>query len=128
MWKLDDMVWEFWSLALIETVYFYPHGELWLAVVWYNLAIWLQSLRPALLNVREMCYRISDMGLCKVEKGHTYMLAEFREAQFAQLKEVGPVAVEAFVCMITVQLCKFVFCIVMLLCMITVIVAHHITL
>jgi hypothetical protein len=35
-----------------------------------------------------MCYRISDMGLCKVEKGHTYTLSEFREAQFSQLKEV----------------------------------------
>ena len=47
-----------------------------------------QSLRPALLNVREMCYRISDMGLCKVEKGHTYTLVEFRDAQFATLNEV----------------------------------------
>ena len=49
-----------------------------------------QSLRPALLNVREMCYRISDMGLCKVEKGHTYTLFEFRDAQFATLSEVIP--------------------------------------
>ena len=47
-----------------------------------------QSLRPALLNVREMCYRISDMGLCKVQKGHTYTLDEFRDVQFAQLEEV----------------------------------------
>ena len=47
-----------------------------------------QSLRPALLNVREMCYRISDMGLCRVEKGHTYTLDEFRNAQFEQLEEV----------------------------------------
>jgi len=47
-----------------------------------------QSLRPALLNVREMCHRISDMGLCKVEKGHTYTLHEFKEAQFTQLTEV----------------------------------------
>lgn len=35
-----------------------------------------------------MCYRISDMGLCKVEKGHTYTLVEFRDAQFATLNEV----------------------------------------
>jgi len=35
-----------------------------------------------------MCYRISDMGLCKVQKGHTYTLDEFREVQFAQLEEV----------------------------------------
>lgn len=48
-----------------------------------------QSLRPALLNVREMCHRISDMGLCKVEKDHTYSLQEFREAQFTQLSEVA---------------------------------------
>ena len=48
-----------------------------------------QSLRPALMNVREMCHRISDMGLCKVEKGHTYSLREFNEAQFAQLSEVA---------------------------------------
>ena len=29
------------------------------------------------------------MGLCKVEKGHTYSLREFNEAQFAQLSEVA---------------------------------------
>lgn len=45
-------------------------------------------MRPALLNVREMCHRISDMGLCKVEKGNTYALLQFREAQFTQLTEV----------------------------------------
>lgn len=28
------------------------------------------------------------MGLCKVEKGHTYTLDEFRNAQFEQLEEV----------------------------------------
>ncbi|XP_071825285.1 dynein axonemal heavy chain 6-like isoform X2 [Apostichopus japonicus] len=54
-----------------------------------NLFIVNQSLRPALLNVREMCYRISDMGLCRVEKGHTYALEEFRWAQFNQLNEVA---------------------------------------
>ena len=47
-----------------------------------------QSLRPALLNVRELCYRISDMGLCKVEKGHTYALEEFKNTQMTQLSEV----------------------------------------
>lgn len=35
-----------------------------------------------------MCHRISDMGLCKVEKGNTYALLQFREAQFTQLTEV----------------------------------------
>ena len=47
-----------------------------------------QALRPALVSVREMCYRISDMGLCNVEKGKTYTLSEFRAAQFRQLREV----------------------------------------
>lgn len=54
-----------------------------------SLGLFFQSLRPALLNVREMCHRISDMGLCKVEKGNTYALSQFREAQFTQLTEVG---------------------------------------
>ncbi|XP_077994098.1 dynein axonemal heavy chain 6-like [Glandiceps talaboti] len=54
-----------------------------------NLFIVNPSLRPALLNVREMCYRISDMGLCKVEKGRTYTLEHFSEAQFNQLNEVS---------------------------------------
>ncbi|XP_071788570.1 dynein axonemal heavy chain 6-like isoform X3 [Asterias amurensis] len=54
-----------------------------------NLFIVNPSLRPALLNVREMCYRISDMGLCKVEKGNTYTLNNFTVAQFAQLNEVA---------------------------------------
>ncbi|CAE1329167.1 DNAH [Acanthosepion pharaonis] len=47
------------------------------------------SLRPALLNVREMCHRISDMSLCKVERNHTYSLEEFSGLQFNQLQEVA---------------------------------------
>ncbi|XP_071942686.1 dynein axonemal heavy chain 6-like [Antedon mediterranea] len=54
-----------------------------------NLFIVNPSLRPAVLNVREMCYRISDMGLCKVEKGRTYTLQHFTAAQFIQLNEVS---------------------------------------
>ncbi|XP_033099985.1 dynein heavy chain 6, axonemal-like [Anneissia japonica] len=54
-----------------------------------NLFIVNPSLRPAVLNVREMCYRISDMGLCKVEKGRTYTLEHFTGAQFVQLNEVS---------------------------------------
>ena len=42
-----------------------------------------------MLNVREMCFRISDMSLCKIEKGHTYTLKEFKDTQFEQLKEVS---------------------------------------
>ncbi|XP_064174621.1 dynein axonemal heavy chain 6 isoform X1 [Anguilla rostrata] len=54
-----------------------------------NLFVVNQSLRPALIDVREMCYRISDMGLCRIEVGHTYTLEEFRQAQYQQLQEVS---------------------------------------
>uniref|UniRef100_A0A8D0GTF0 Dynein axonemal heavy chain 6 n=1 Tax=Sphenodon punctatus TaxID=8508 RepID=A0A8D0GTF0_SPHPU len=54
-----------------------------------NLFIVNASLRPAILNVQEMCYRISDMGLCHVEKGYTYALVEYRSTQFKQLEEVA---------------------------------------
>ncbi|VEL36855.1 unnamed protein product, partial [Protopolystoma xenopodis] len=53
-----------------------------------NLFIANSSLRPALLNVREMCYRIGDMGLCKLERGRTYTLLEFLTSQVNQLNEV----------------------------------------
>lgn len=53
-----------------------------------NLFFLNDSLRPALLNVREMCYRIGDMGLCRIEKGHTYKLHHFSQIQFQQLQEV----------------------------------------
>ncbi|ESO94694.1 hypothetical protein LOTGIDRAFT_144909 [Lottia gigantea] len=54
-----------------------------------NLFIVNASLRPALLNVREMCHRISEMGLCQIDKDHTYALNEFKEAQFNQLNDVA---------------------------------------
>ncbi|XP_072261492.1 dynein axonemal heavy chain 6 [Pyxicephalus adspersus] len=54
-----------------------------------NLFIVNSFLRPALLNIQEMCYRISDMGLCRIEKGYTYALKEFAENQFKQLQEVA---------------------------------------
>ena len=47
-----------------------------------------KALREALLNVKEMCYRIGDMGLLKIEKGKTYTLQKFIEAQFEQLAQV----------------------------------------
>ncbi|KAG9342632.1 hypothetical protein JZ751_016069 [Albula glossodonta] len=54
-----------------------------------NLFIANESLRPALIDIREMCYRISDMGLCRIEKGRTYTLAEFQSTQHKQLEEVS---------------------------------------
>jgi len=48
----------------------------------------LQALRPALLNVREMCYRASDMEMCSIDKNVTYTLASFVAAQTERLKEV----------------------------------------
>lgn len=47
-----------------------------------------QSLRPALIDIKEMCYHISDMPLCRLEKNHTYTLKEFQSAQSKQLEEV----------------------------------------
>ncbi|XP_048449165.1 dynein axonemal heavy chain 6-like, partial [Rhincodon typus] len=52
-----------------------------------NLFIVNSSLRPALLNIRDMCYRIGDMALCDIKKGHTYTLEEFKTVQFRQLDE-----------------------------------------
>ncbi|XP_053147968.1 dynein axonemal heavy chain 6 isoform X2 [Hemicordylus capensis] len=54
-----------------------------------NLFIVNAYLRPAVLTIQEMCYRLSDMALCQVEKGYIYTLAEFKGTQFAQLKEVA---------------------------------------
>ena len=51
-----------------------------------------------------MCYRISDMGLCSVEKGHTYTLDEFRNAQFEQLEEVCTLNCHWFVAYVQVHL------------------------
>ena len=48
----------------------------------------LQSLRPALISVRDMCYRIGDMNLCRFDKDHTYHLKQFQDAQMSQLNEV----------------------------------------
>lgn len=46
-------------------------------------------MRPALLNIREMCYQISNMSLCKIESGKTYTLEEFKQTQLEQLKQVS---------------------------------------
>jgi hypothetical protein len=36
-----------------------------------------------------MCYRISNMSLCKIETGRTYTLNDFKQTQFDQLKQVS---------------------------------------
>ncbi|KAK2908777.1 hypothetical protein Q8A67_004614 [Cirrhinus molitorella] len=54
-----------------------------------NLFILNESLRPALVDIKEMCYHISDMPLCRIEKDHTYTLKEFESAQYKQLEEVS---------------------------------------
>ncbi|KAG8512932.1 Dynein heavy chain 6, axonemal [Galemys pyrenaicus] len=53
-----------------------------------NLFIVNQHLRPALLKINEMCYHLSFMALCNIEKGHTYTLQEFKFGQLMRLEEV----------------------------------------
>uniref|UniRef100_G3T3T9 Dynein axonemal heavy chain 6 n=1 Tax=Loxodonta africana TaxID=9785 RepID=G3T3T9_LOXAF len=53
-----------------------------------NLFIVNPYLRPALLKINELCYQLSFMGLCHIEKGHTYTLQEFKAAQVIRLGEV----------------------------------------
>ncbi|XP_062864847.1 dynein axonemal heavy chain 6 isoform X2 [Trichomycterus rosablanca] len=54
-----------------------------------HLFIVNECLRPALIDIREMCCRICDMSLCRMEKEHMYTLEEFQSAQFTQLREVS---------------------------------------
>ncbi|XP_062296546.1 dynein axonemal heavy chain 6 [Scomber scombrus] len=53
-----------------------------------RLFIISESLSPALVDIRKMCYQISDTGLCNMEKKHTYTLQEFLDAQFNKLQEI----------------------------------------
>ncbi|XP_029794387.1 dynein heavy chain 6, axonemal [Suricata suricatta] len=53
-----------------------------------NLFIVNSHLRPALLKINKLCYQLSFMGLCYIEKCHTYTLQEFKATQINQLKEV----------------------------------------
>uniref|UniRef100_A0A8C4FET8 Dynein axonemal heavy chain 6 n=1 Tax=Catagonus wagneri TaxID=51154 RepID=A0A8C4FET8_9CETA len=53
-----------------------------------NLFIVNRYLRPALLKINELCYQLSYMGLCCIEKCHTYTLQEFKVAQVIRLEEV----------------------------------------
>uniref|UniRef100_A0A671M2D2 Dynein heavy chain linker domain-containing protein n=1 Tax=Sinocyclocheilus anshuiensis TaxID=1608454 RepID=A0A671M2D2_9TELE len=61
-----------------------------------HLFILNESLRPALIDIKEMCYHISDMPLCRIEKDHTYTLKEFQSAQYKQLEEVREICVCVF--------------------------------
>ncbi|KAM7536598.1 hypothetical protein Aperf_G00000086397 [Anoplocephala perfoliata] len=47
------------------------------------------TLRPTLLNLREMCYSLSGASLCRIERGVTATLLEFLTLQTAQLDEVN---------------------------------------
>ncbi|XP_010793817.1 dynein heavy chain 6, axonemal-like [Notothenia coriiceps] len=53
-----------------------------------RLCIVNECLGPALIDIKKMCYQISDTGLCHIEKEHIYTLQGFREFQFKQLQEV----------------------------------------
>ncbi|CAH8627144.1 unnamed protein product [Schistosoma bovis] len=53
-----------------------------------NLFILNSSIRPALLNIHEMCYRIKEMNLCKLNKEKQYTLIEFLINQVNQLNDV----------------------------------------
>ncbi|KAL7403678.1 hypothetical protein ABVT39_003711 [Epinephelus coioides] len=53
-----------------------------------HLFIVSQSLSPTLMDIRKMCYQISDTCLCHMEKKRTYTLQEFQDIQFKQLQEV----------------------------------------
>ncbi|XP_028810647.1 dynein heavy chain 6, axonemal isoform X2 [Denticeps clupeoides] len=48
-----------------------------------------ECLSPALTDIREMCCRVSDMGLCFIEENHTYTLEEFQRTQYKVLNEVS---------------------------------------
>uniref|UniRef100_A0A5F8HIF6 Dynein axonemal heavy chain 6 n=1 Tax=Monodelphis domestica TaxID=13616 RepID=A0A5F8HIF6_MONDO len=52
-----------------------------------NLFIVNDDLRPAVLRVKQMCYELSFMVLCCIEKGRISTLLEFRAAQLQQLGE-----------------------------------------
>nr|XP_036867942.1 dynein heavy chain 6, axonemal [Manis javanica] len=53
-----------------------------------NLFIVNRHLQLALLKISELCYHLSFMGLCHIEKGHTYTLQEFKVAQVIWLQKV----------------------------------------
>ncbi|KAH9281795.1 Dynein heavy chain 6, axonemal [Echinococcus granulosus] len=54
-----------------------------------NLFIANPTLRPALLNLREMCHSLSGATLCRIDRGRTSTLVEFLSLQMVQLGEVS---------------------------------------
>ncbi|TSN95723.1 Dynein heavy chain 6, axonemal [Bagarius yarrelli] len=54
-----------------------------------SLFVMNEILRPALINIRELCFHIRGISLCRIEKQRTYTLKEFQSAQYAQLDEVS---------------------------------------
>ncbi|XP_070710496.1 dynein axonemal heavy chain 6 [Pempheris klunzingeri] len=47
-----------------------------------------QSLGTALVDIKKMCCQFCDIGVCHIEKKHTYTLQEFQDIQFKQLQEI----------------------------------------
>ncbi|XP_076873752.1 dynein axonemal heavy chain 6 isoform X2 [Brachyhypopomus gauderio] len=54
-----------------------------------NLFILDESLRPALIDIREMCCRLESMNLFRAETDRTHTLEEFQTSQYSQLGEVS---------------------------------------
>ena len=46
-----------------------------------------------LLKINELCYQLSFMGLCSIEKYHTYTLQEFKAAQIVRVGEVRKLSI-----------------------------------
>ncbi|XP_029367943.1 dynein heavy chain 6, axonemal [Echeneis naucrates] len=53
-----------------------------------SLFIVSKSLSAALVDIRKMCYQISDTGLFHMEETHTYTLQEFQNTLFKQQEEI----------------------------------------
>uniref|UniRef100_A0A8C4HQX9 AAA+ ATPase domain-containing protein n=1 Tax=Dicentrarchus labrax TaxID=13489 RepID=A0A8C4HQX9_DICLA len=108
--ELDFMTLEHWeeeynSHCKLMRIPFFAHFKLWKPFfMWHTgirvrrinwarqslqkrLFITCQSVSPALIDIRKMCYHISDTGLCHLENKHTYTLHEFQNIQVKQLQE-----------------------------------------
>ncbi|XP_068178379.1 dynein axonemal heavy chain 6-like isoform X2 [Antennarius striatus] len=46
-----------------------------------------QSLSPALLDIRKLCYQMSEAGLCPPEDRHPHTLQDYRDTRFRQLTQ-----------------------------------------